>query len=344
MTPPPRFPALALALLWYGPAVAQVYNLQNYGANVGIGSDDTAAVQAWINDALTHGGGRLYAPRPVASYRVSGITIDNSGTNDTGVFLEIYGDGRGQTKFKPIMVAGVPMFSFSAASLQIGKIYLHDFGVLDVTGGPLNGNDAIVFSNQQAVIIERLRISSGVGGVASTYRGFVFNTSYAFKITDTDIVGTAAQAILANDYSANAARIVNGHFLNNGLAYSANAIQFTYGFGAYVASGNFGGNAGDVDLGSTIGTTIEANDMEGPVGGLWRINANGIAYAPVIRVNYIKGPAASGTLSYVTNMQFIQNTLDGTSLYLGTGTTGARVCGNILLNGSTLPSQPTAVC
>lgn len=101
-------------------------NLIRYGADPTGASDSTTAVRAWVKLINSY---PLYAPN--GTYKTDTVTITS-----TGVRFRIYGDGRGQTIFKPLTTNDV--FTF-ATSTPLQQFTMENFEIAGAASGSGNG-------------------------------------------------------------------------------------------------------------------------------------------------------------------------------------------------------------
>jgi hypothetical protein len=124
---------------------ADVVNVKDFGA-VGDGvADDTAAIQAAINAALTSRG-RVFVP--AGTYKVTSTLNCTSG----GAAVLVVGESRQSTRFSPALSGTTPLFSFIGVSNVFNGAGVRECSVIAPNPGPAgNRNSGVAFYAQGAI-------------------------------------------------------------------------------------------------------------------------------------------------------------------------------------------------
>lgn len=129
-------------------AIAEVYNVKNFGATGDGITDDTAAIQGAIN-ATPSTGGMVYLP--AGTYRISSSIIVKN-------HLTLAGSGSANSIIKPIDGYGLAAV-ITQASLSLGNICRAVFRDFQIYGNVENGNDNVYGINIAGYECDYINIS-----------------------------------------------------------------------------------------------------------------------------------------------------------------------------------------
>ncbi len=164
-------------------AIAEVYNVRNFGATGDGITDDTAAIQAAIN-AIPSTGGTVYIP--AGTYRINSPIIVKD-------YLTLVGSGLTNCIIKPIDGAGLTAV-ITQASLTSGKICRAVFCDFQIYGNVENGNSSVYGINIAGYECDYINISVryckvGIDTNLSTDVERLMNHISGCRVHDCDQIG-----------------------------------------------------------------------------------------------------------------------------------------------------------
>lgn len=222
------------------------YNVRDYGA-VGDGStDDTAAIQAALNDCRSNGGGTVYfPPTPTSVYMVNTANRTGGFANNfcalmyspnttitgPGVTIRLVAGASGNTTFGTTSTS-----MFSPWNVSQENVTFSDITIDGNAGNQTDTHHGVFVWRQRRVKMHRVRIlnvrgTSNAGGAAETFM-FYGNGSGDLSFVDCDAIQTAGS--VSNGFVANGC--TNVDYVNCRAANIGNGASIGYGFNVGTSS------------------------------------------------------------------------------------------------------------